>query len=98
MFPFQAAGVRALLTHNSRLLADEMGLGKTIQAITALRVLVRQGKVRCALIVVPAGLVRQWRDEFRRWAPKCEGGTRPRSCCGANVAVAGSRGCTRCKL
>jgi SNF2 family DNA or RNA helicase len=52
------------------LLADEMGLGKTIQAIGALRVLLRDGALEPALVVVPAGLVLQWRRQFREWAPE----------------------------
>ena len=52
------------------LLADEMGLGKTIQAIGALRVLRRDGALEPALVIVPAGLVLQWRRQFREWAPE----------------------------
>ena len=52
------------------LLADEMGLGKTIQAIGALRVLLRDDPAGRALIVVPAGLVLQWRRQLREWAPE----------------------------
>ena len=52
------------------LLADEMGLGKTIQAIGALRVLLRDGAPEPVLVVVPAGLVLQWRRQFREWAPE----------------------------
>src|SRR3546814_12092805 len=46
-----------------------MGLGKTVQVIVALRVLVRRGSVRNAVIVCPAGLVLQWRRHLRQWAP-----------------------------
>lgn len=67
---FQLAGVARLLASDAALLADEMGLGKTIQAIAALRVLVRQGNARSALVVVPAGLLLQWRQQFRSWAPE----------------------------
>ena len=35
LFPYQVAGVQALLSRSQVLLADEMGLGKTIQAIAA---------------------------------------------------------------
>jgi SNF2 family DNA or RNA helicase len=52
------------------LLADEMGLGKTIQAIGALRLLLRHGAPGAALVVVPTGLVLQWRRQFREWAPE----------------------------
>ncbi len=47
-----------------------MGLGKTIQAIGALRVLLRDAAADPALIVVPAGLVLQWRRQLRDWAPE----------------------------
>ncbi len=58
-----------LLSAPGVLLADEMGLGKTIQAIGALRVLLRGGS-GAALIVVPAGLVLQWRRHLLEWAPE----------------------------
>jgi SNF2 family DNA or RNA helicase len=58
------------LADRSVLLADEMGLGKTIQAVAALRLLARRGQARSALIVVPAGLVPQWRRQLRLWAPE----------------------------
>jgi len=67
---FQLAGVARLLASESVLLADEMGLGKTIQAIAALRVLARRGDVQSALVVVPVGLLLQWRQQFRAWAPE----------------------------
>ncbi|MEC5293527.1 MULTISPECIES: DEAD/DEAH box helicase [unclassified Aurantimonas] len=70
LFPFQKAGVDRLLRQPSLLLADEMGLGKTIQAIAALRILRSADAVRQALVVAPAGLVLQWRAQFRRWAPE----------------------------
>jgi len=47
------------------LLADEVGLGKTIEAGIILSEYVLRGLVRRALILVPAALQRQWRDELR---------------------------------
>ena len=70
--PYQRAGIARLLGAPGVLLADEMGLGKTIQAIGALRVLLRDGAPGPALIVVPAGLVLQWRRQLREWAPELE--------------------------
>lgn len=70
--PYQQAGIARLLAAPGVLLADEMGLGKTIQAIGALRVLLRGGALSPALIVVPAGLVLQWRRQLREWAPELE--------------------------
>ena len=70
LHPFQMAGVARLLASESVLLADEMGLGKTIQAIAALRVLVYRGEVQAALLVAPVGLLMQWRQQLRAWAPE----------------------------
>lgn len=70
--PYQQAGIARLLAAPGVLLADEMGLGKTIQAVGALRVLLRDGAPGPALIVVPAGLALQWRRQLREWAPELE--------------------------
>ncbi|KAL5117997.1 helicase [Pleosporales sp. CAS-2024a] len=56
------------------IMADEMGLGKTLQTITLLWTLMKQNPVyesqpviRKALVVCPAGLVDNWKREFRKW-------------------------------
>jgi superfamily II DNA or RNA helicase len=46
------------------LIADEVGLGKTIEAALVLRELASRGELRRALMVVPAGLVENWRREL----------------------------------
>jgi SNF2 family DNA or RNA helicase len=81
--PYQKAGIARLLAEPGVLLADEMGLGKTIQAIGALRVLLHRSIPEPALVVVPTGLVLQWRRQFREWAPEltlstCIGGPEER--------------------
>ena len=48
-----------------RLLCDEVGMGKTIEAMLILRRLLCGRGVRRALLLVPAGLLRQWQDELR---------------------------------
>ena len=48
------------------LLADEVGLGKTIEAGLILKEYALRGLVRRALILVPASLVTQWREELTR--------------------------------
>lgn len=48
------------------ILADEVGLGKTIEAGLVLSELRLRGLADRALIVVPAGLVEQWREELDR--------------------------------
>ncbi len=41
-FPFQFEGIAFLYPREAAILADEMGLGKTMQAITAIRLLLRR--------------------------------------------------------
>lgn len=59
------ACLRALREMKGRaLLADEVGLGKTIEAGLVLKEYVLRGLVRKALVLVPASLVTQWREEL----------------------------------
>ena len=69
-FPFQFEGVAFLYPRQAAILADEMGLGKTMQAITAIRLLLRRGEVRSVLLVCPKPLVTNWQREFALWAPE----------------------------
>ncbi|WP_297032380.1 DEAD/DEAH box helicase [Thermogutta sp.] len=69
-FPYQLEGVAFLFPRHAAILADEMGLGKTMQAITAIRLLLRCGEVRRVLLVCPKPLVSNWRREFELWAPE----------------------------
>lgn len=46
------------------LIADEVGLGKTIESALVLRELASRGELRRALMIVPAGLVENWRREL----------------------------------
>ena len=48
------------------ILADEVGLGKTIEALLVLSELRLRGLAERALVLVPAGLVGQWREELDR--------------------------------
>ena len=48
-----------------RLLCDEVGMGKTIEAILILRRLLSGRGVQRALLLIPAGLLKQWQDELR---------------------------------
>jgi superfamily II DNA or RNA helicase len=62
---------------DGRLLCDEVGMGKTIEAILTLRRLHAGRGVRRALLLVPAGLLKQWQAELREKAgmlvPRLEG-------------------------
>jgi superfamily II DNA or RNA helicase len=59
-----AAFALAALPTGGAVLADEVGLGKTVEAGLVLAQLAAEGKGR-AIILVPASLRAQWRDELR---------------------------------
>ena len=57
---------KVLKTFRGRaLLADEVGLGKTIEALIVLKEYIQRGMVKSALILTPAPLVSQWKEELR---------------------------------
>ena len=63
--PYQAAGVKALEERHSALLADPMGLGKTVIICALLNKI--PDELRTVLIVVPASLKINWRNELNKW-------------------------------
>jgi non-specific serine/threonine protein kinase len=72
--PYQETGVRWLHFLASLglggCLADDMGLGKTIQTLALLLWLKREDAgAGPSLLVAPASLLANWRDEARRFAP-----------------------------
>lgn len=69
-FDFQYRGVAFLFPRHNAILADEMGLGKTMQAITTIRVLIRSGLLKNALLICPKPLVTNWKRELGLWAPE----------------------------
>jgi SNF2 family DNA or RNA helicase len=69
-FPYQYQGVAFLYPRYAAVLADEMGLGKTMQAITAVRMLLRSGELARVLLICPKPLVSNWKREFQLWAPE----------------------------
>ncbi|MGE0609022.1 MAG: DEAD/DEAH box helicase [Pirellulales bacterium] len=69
-FTYQLEGVAFLYPRYAAVLADEMGLGKTMQAITAIRMLLRSGELQNVLLICPKPLVSNWRREFQSWAPE----------------------------
>ena len=82
-FSYQFDGINFLVGRWSALLADEMGLGKTMQTILALRLLLRAGSLRSALLVCPKPLMTNWLREFTLWAEEIpvtpiQGNTRKR--------------------
>ena len=71
LYKFQQAGIEFLRdTKPGALLADDMGLGKTVQAIVALRLLIRHAGARNALVVAPNSVITSWQRHFEEWAPE----------------------------
>jgi len=64
--PYQFAPVDKLLQlpRPCLLVADDVGLGKTIEAGICLLELLARGRGKRVLLVVPPGLIPQWRDEM----------------------------------
>lgn len=67
LYPHQEKAVFAVLRNmrGRAILADEVGLGKTIEALVILMEYLLRGLVRRALILTPASLVSQWREELK---------------------------------
>src|SRR5206468_4711011 len=65
-FWYQVETVRKVLKQfrGRVLLADEVGLGKTIEAGMVLKEYLLRGMVESALVLTPASLVGQWREEL----------------------------------
>jgi superfamily II DNA or RNA helicase len=51
--------------HRRFMLADEVGLGKTIEAGMVWQALAQRGNASRTLVITPAGLTRQWQEEFK---------------------------------
>lgn len=62
--PYQRAGISYALNRTATLIADEQGLGKTIQAIGIIN---SDDTIRTVLIVCPASLKINWRNECAAW-------------------------------
>lgn len=64
--PFQKAGIAYALQRENTLIGDEMGLGKTIQAIGV----INSTDPKTVLVVCPASLRLNWRNELDKWLTK----------------------------
>jgi superfamily II DNA or RNA helicase len=66
LLPHQVVLVHRMASARPRrfLIADEVGLGKTIETALILRELASRGEMKRALMIVPAGLVENWRREL----------------------------------
>ncbi|MBS1371650.1 MAG: DEAD/DEAH box helicase [Lentisphaeria bacterium] len=74
--PYQKGGVdflwRTTALGTGACLADDMGLGKTVQVLTWLELLRIRGELAevPALLVLPASLLANWRDEAAKFTPQ----------------------------
>jgi superfamily II DNA or RNA helicase len=67
LLPHQILLTRDIVSAKRRrfLIADEVGLGKTIETGMILRELIARDEAERILIISPAGLIKNWRDELR---------------------------------
>jgi superfamily II DNA or RNA helicase/predicted nucleic acid-binding Zn finger protein len=68
LLPYQLDGIAFAAGIGRAVLADDMGLGKTIQAIGVAELLARESGVSRVLIVCPASVKSQWRNEIVRFS------------------------------
>jgi hypothetical protein len=70
LLPYQLDGIAFAMGAGRAVLADEMGLGKTIQGVGVAELLARQADIRRVLVICPASLKSQWRNEIHRFCDR----------------------------
>jgi len=70
LYPYQKEGVLFAAKAGRALLGDEMGLGKTVQALAFAELMAREFGVERVLIVCPASLKYQWKQEVGKFTDR----------------------------
>jgi ERCC4-related helicase len=70
LLPYQLDGVAFAVGAGRAVLADDMGLGKTIQGVGVAELLAREAGIRKVLVICPASLKAQWRNEIHRFCDR----------------------------
>jgi superfamily II DNA or RNA helicase len=70
LLPYQLDGIAFAAGTGRAVLADAMGLGKTIQAIGTAELLAREAGIRKVLVICPASVKSQWRNEIHRFGDR----------------------------
>ncbi|TWT30660.1 DEAD/DEAH box helicase [Blastopirellula retiformator] len=67
LLPYQMDGIAFAVGAGRAILADDMGLGKTIQGIGVAELLAQHSDIRRVLVICPASVKSQWRNEINRF-------------------------------
>lgn len=70
LLPYQMDGIAFVVGAARAVLADDMGLGKTIQGVGVAELLAREAGIRKVLVICPASLKSQWRNEVHRFCDR----------------------------
>src|SRR4029077_6121326 len=70
LLPYQLDGIAFAVGAGRAVLADDMGLGKTIKAVGVWERLVREAGISKVLVICPASVKSQWRNEIRRFCDR----------------------------
>jgi superfamily II DNA or RNA helicase len=70
LLPYQLDGIAFAAQAGRAVLADDMGLGKTIQGVGLAEMLAREAGIRKVLVVCPASVKSQWKNEIHRFCDR----------------------------